>query len=225
MTKTSHNITAQTDFFSSPSHSRDANSVFAELCNALYERELGLLAHKGPTQIELLQRKLGGLSYHVKRAASYLADNNTPIDVDAHNASWQAKQANKSPARIQHKEKNVLWFSQNAAPGLVVCIRVQDFDNEHLELDSVDRIDPEGHCLHTNKFGWFDFSGESKKVDNSPNRTITLIKPAKMPMIAACCGHSWNHKGKILPRSLTLRELLLSTQIDWKHFHLPKTIG
>ncbi|RDV24351.1 hypothetical protein DXV75_14115 [Alteromonas aestuariivivens] len=214
-------LSSQTDFFANPGESVTQQPQFAELCNALYERELRYLANQGPSQPRLLKRRLSGLSHHVKRAAYFLASNSYPIDVDSHNASWQARQANRSPARTADSDKTAEWFRRYAQHGLVVCIRVQQLDNEHIELDSIDRVQTESRSLHVNKHGWFSFDGEYLDTPDSANTQKQLLKPSKPVMTAACCGHSWNHKGKISPRALTLREMLLSTQIDWKHFRLP----
>ncbi len=218
MAQSSDNQSSQTDLFSQGVEHHTSQANFAELCNALYERELQHLAFQGPNQVSLLRRRLSGLTHHVKRAAHFLANNNAPIEIDAHNASWQSKQANKSPARTHDNQLSLNWFSQYAQHGLVVCIRVQALDNEHIELDSIDRVQPENHTLHVNKHGWFSFEGDALDAPRQPHTTYQLLKPNKAIMTAACCGHSWNHKGKISPRALSLREMLLSSTIDWKHF-------
>ena len=79
---------------------------YAELCNALYERELASLSQQKISNISLLQRKIAGLRHHVKRAAYSLLQHQTPLDVDVHNASWQAKQAAKCMANNYIPEKN-----------------------------------------------------------------------------------------------------------------------
>lgn len=196
--------------------------LFADVCNALYERELMTLATQGPGQSALLKRRLGGLSHHVKRAAEFLVSNPTPLSVDAHNGAWQNKQAGKSPSPTITAEANQQWFGEKASIGLPVCVSVLNFDHEHLELDCVDRIQPENQTLHLNRFGWFSFDGAY--VDDSAHQRaidateLRLLLPNKKTMAAACSGHCWNHKGKLSPRTLTLRELLLSTLIDWKTF-------
>ncbi len=215
MNRLQQSPSSQNDLFSS---NQGLPPEFAELCNALYERELHYLAVQGPKQISLLQRRLSGLSHHIKRAARFLAQNNVPIDVDTHNASWQAKQAKHSPARVDQNDKTSDWYQRHAQPGLVVCIRVQQLDCEHIELDAIDRVQAENQTLHLNKFGWFNFAGLSLNDSPDANAQLTLQKPTKALFTAACCGHCWNHKGRVLPRTLTLRELLLSTTINWKNF-------
>lgn len=210
--------TPQSDIFAELSEQR----LFADVCNALYERELLSLATQGAGQSSLLKRRLGGLSHHVKRAAEYLVSNPTPLDVDSHNGSWQFKQSTKSPAKVNSPEETYSWFNQKVTVGLPVCVRVKELDHEHLELDCVDKIDRENQALHLNRFGWFAFNG--KYIDDNPLNVTSdysdtnLLKPCKRTMVAACSGHCWNHKGKLSPRALTLRELLLSTLINWKTF-------
>ncbi|WP_100655961.1 hypothetical protein [Alteromonas flava] len=208
----------QTDIFAQISE----QPLFADVCNALYERELMVLAQQGPGQAALMRRKLGGLSHHVKRAAEYLVNNPTPLDVDSHNGSWRNKQASKNPAASLTAAQIEPWFSQKATIGLPVCVNVTHYDHQHLELDCVDRIQTENQTLHLNRFGWFSFDGAY--VDDSSHKRLLdatelrLTLPNKRTMAAACAGHCWNHKGKLAPRTLTLRELLLSTLIDWKTF-------
>lgn len=191
---------------------------FAELCNALYERELHSLAVVEPKNVSLLQRKLAGLSHHIKNAAEHLLNHTAPIKVDAHNGSWQAKQSAKCVAEKHHGEKCVLWYKAHIKMGLPVPIYVSDQGHQTVELDSVNRIELEEGKIRVNKHGWFSISGDSLEVSTPNNNVRQLLQPTKNNIVAACCGHSWNHKGKTLPRTLTLRELLLSTTIDWKNF-------
>ncbi len=214
--------TSQSDFFS---HSREQHALhpeFNEICNALYERELANLSHNGPNQLSLLKRRLGGLPHHIRRAAYYLSNNTTPLEIDSHNGSWQAKQAGKCPGSNIDREKTTSWFSKYANYGLVVSVKVVSLNEEHIELDSVDRVQQENDTLHLNKHGWFTFDGDPLENDASEYHTKQMLKPTKPVMQAACCGHRWNHKGRISPRSLSLREILLSTEIDWVNFRLPK---
>jgi len=213
----------QSDFFSFVQSPSPAHSDFAEICNALYERELHSLAYAGPKQISLMQRRLAGLSHHVKRIAYFLCaqqdDETWPLDVDSHNGSWQSKQAAKSPGRNLDAERTKHWYLQHAAPGLVVPVRTKELDKEGIELDCIDRINTEDMHIHLNKFGWFSHDGQAREA-RFPATELLLLKPTKAIMQAACCGHSWNHKSKTTPQPLTLRQMMLSTQIDWKHFKL-----
>jgi hypothetical protein len=211
----------QTDFFSIAHTNGPELAKFAELCNALYERELHTLAHANLQHPSLIKRKLAGLPYHIKNVAYFLCDHNAPLDVDAHNASFQHKQAQKAPSLKLDNEKNRLWFHTHAKLGLVVPVHVEELDNHHIELDCVDKVDLSNHCIHTNKHGWFHFNDDLCNTLTS-EATTTLVKPTKAIMQAACCGHTWNYKSRTLPRALTLREMRLSAQIDWKKFTVAK---
>lgn len=193
---------------------------FAELCNALYERELASLSNQKFNSISLLQRKMAGLRHHVKRAAYSLLQQESPLEVDLHNASWQAKQAAKCMAKKSDAQRNQQWFTDNLQIGRCIAIHVTTLGNEHIELDSVDRIDIDNHKAHANKFGWFTFKGEHLEPNRLSEELLSaqLLKPSKAIFTAACCGHSWTHKGKGQPRALSLRELLLSFSINWKTF-------
>lgn len=206
----------QTDIFSDDQRQLH----FAELCNALYERELASLAQQKINNISLLQRKIGGLRHHIKRAAYSLLQAESPLEVDLHNASWQAKQAAKCMANKADAEKTQAWFAKHTQIGRCIAVHVTALGAEHIELDSVDRIDLETQKLHANKFGWFRLNGQSLDPQRWPEGSldVQLLKPSKAILTAACCGHNWNHKGKSQPRALSLRELLLSLSIDWKTF-------
>ncbi|MGO4891671.1 hypothetical protein [Flavobacterium sp. W21_SRS_FM6] len=192
---------------------------FAELCNALYERELNRLSQKNTTNIGLLQREIGGLKHHIKRAAYNLLQHQAPLDIDIHNASWQHKQAAKCPAKLQEQDKTLAWYNRPFELGVCAAVYVNELGVEHIELDSIDRFDLEEAKLHLNKFGWFNFYGQAL-ADQSDSKTskTQLIKPSNSCLTAACCGHSWNHKGRSQPRLLTLRELMLSFSINWQTF-------
>lgn len=193
---------------------------YAELCNALYERELASLSQKKITDIKLLQRKIAGLRHHIKRAAYSLLQHQSPLTVDVHNASWQAKQAAKCMANNYVAQKTQLWFASNIQIGCSIAVHVQQLGSEHIELDSIDKIELSSHLLHTNKFGWFSSDGEFSEDDNKQTDVYNprLLKPTKAILTAACCGHRWDHKGKGQQRALSLRELLLSLSINWKTF-------
>ncbi|MFT5283733.1 MAG: hypothetical protein ACI94Z_002581 [Yoonia sp.] len=194
----------------------------AELCNALYERELLSLASSNIKDPILLKRKLSGLSYHIKNAAEFLINEPTPIEVDVHNGTWKSKQANKCPAaKLVANDEEIAkagtWFKQHHYHGAVVCVYVNNYGNEHIELDSIDMFTSPVSKLHTNKHGWFALNGESLEKAKT-HVTHRLVKPSKAILSAACSGHTWNTKGKATPRALSLRELLLSTNINWKTF-------
>ena len=193
---------------------------FAELCNALYERELNNLSEQKITNVSLLQRKVGGLKHHIKRAAGQLLSNNGPLQIDVHNGSWQAKQAVNCMARKFDTSKTLTWYQQYAHMGLCVPVHVSKLASEHIELDSIDKIELQNDRLHLNKFGWFRLDGETSEGQTKDIHQVQkrLLKAAKANMSAACCGHTWNHKGRTQPRTLSLRELLLSNTINWQTF-------
>jgi hypothetical protein len=193
---------------------------FAELCNALYERELHTLSEQKINNVSLLQRKIGGLKHHIKRAADQLLRSSAPLKIDVHNGSWQAKQATNCMAKKFDASKTFTWYQQYARLGLCVPVHVSELATEHIELDSIDRIEIQNERLHLNKFGWFCLNGETIENQTTDIHRVrkNLLKPGRANISAACCGHSWNHKGRSQPRTLSLRELLLSNTINWLNF-------
>ncbi|MGM0481413.1 MAG: hypothetical protein ACQEQZ_05755 [Pseudomonadota bacterium] len=197
---------------------------FAELCVALYERELNQLAQVDDMPTQALQRRMASLPFYIRRAAHgcLRVAQESPLSLDVQNASWQAPQASKCPAnaatgsaaKSQHQ-----WFKKHAALGLVVPVAYQTAELKTIFLDSIDRVDAQHNRVHLNYRGWFTFSGEGETT------TETLLKPGKRVMTAASCGHQWNHKNKINPRTLTLRELLLVATLDWKKFQVALSIA
>ena len=87
--------------------------AFAELCNALYERELSHLALNPCDNPILLQRKLKSLSHYIKRTASSMLSQDSPISLDLQNASWAAKQVALCPVKDQQLELVSTWFTKN----------------------------------------------------------------------------------------------------------------
>lgn len=211
----------QTNFFIERHKLDTAPPQFAEISTALYERELAVIASGSLQDANRLKQKLRGLPHHVKRAAHYMSGKYSPLTVDSHNASWLDKQPGKCPADKTRPQDNQKWFAQYATYGLVVCVAVSELNQQTIELDSVDRIDADSGRLHVNKFGWFDYDGTSHNSMSSPYSVRRLCRPNKALVTAACCGHQWNHKGKIPPRPLTLREILLATALDWHYFRYP----
>lgn len=197
------------------------SAAFAELCNALYQRECLFLAEYGPNQTALLKRKLKHLHIHVTQSAEQLLNNTSPLVVDRHNASYQAKQSSKCPSTKQTSETIKEYFAQHQTIGAICAVSINEMGMTHLEIDSLDRVDAEKALIHVNKFGWFNISGqptnrEGDILNQHGIQQITLLKPTKAIMSAACCGHRWSHSGKISPRVLTIRELRLSFNIKWK---------
>lgn len=205
------NTNKQTDIF----HLSAKYPNFAELSNALYERELQVLANSPITDPALLKRKLKGLTHHIKNATVHLLEGNAPVKVDVHNGSWQAKQNTKCPLSTQTPDRTLQWYSQTAKQGNIVPVYVEALGVQHIELDCIDIMASDR--VHLNKFGWFSKTGEYFDIVPKQARYL-LLKPTKSIIVAACAGHCWAAQGKSIPRALSLRELLLSTEIDWKTF-------
>lgn len=210
----------QTNFFVQRNELDTTPAHFAELCTALYERELMTLATSLPDDKSLIQQRIRGLPHHIRHAAHFMARQISPLKLDSHNAAWLAKQSGKCPADKITGDATHQWLERYAAPGLVACVLVEHYDASHIELDSIDRIDSEKEQVHVNKYRWFSFDGEAQ-ASRSQYARLTLLKPTKATVSAACCGHRWNLRGKVSPRTLSLRELLLASSLDWKHFRYP----
>lgn len=195
---------------------------FAELCNALYERELLVLAEDDEIVLPRLRSKLKSLSYYIRRAAEGMMAADPPLEMDIHNASWSTKQANQCPALKPTAQDVASWLNINAHPGVPVVVHVQEFGRQYLVLDCINLVQKSQQKLMLNRFGWFSFQGES--LEGEEQIEIRLVKPSKTTIGAACCGHVWGHKGKLSPRTLPLREILLTAIINWRNFAKPKTI-
>ena len=222
---------SQTSFWQTDLQSKD----FAELCNALYERELRMLANTEISQVDNLQGRLKSLPHYINRTAHLMmqvkAQGKTPLILDIQNASWSAKQASKLTLAGQTSHEIFSWYLTNELSlGLVVPI----LNEQRVALDCIDRIDIANKRLRTNTSGWFTLSEENKKVqgDLNQHKTFKLLKPNKKVMLAACAGHCWqavsysnthinaqSTKLQTIPPSL--RELLLSCAINWKDFKQP----
>jgi hypothetical protein len=219
--------------------SEQQSSDFAELCNALYERELITLARNECLALANLQGRIKSLPHYVKRTAFALLKVQTPLELDIQNASWSAKQVATSPEISQlsaYDETVIAWYkSQQLVPGLVVPIAF----NGHIVLDCIDRIDLEKQRFRTNVYGWFYLtdnemvSGAGDREKNEGDRAseaesevtrhkVNLLKPTKKVMSAACAGHRWKDGQKLQPIMPTLRELLLSCTINWRNFKQPR---
>ncbi|BFT29400.1 hypothetical protein D210916BOD24_05760 [Alteromonas sp. D210916BOD_24] len=238
--KLPHSIpNAQVGFFSDAGELGGSHPQFTEICTALYERELIALAHSEIKNLSLLKRRMGGLPYHVKAIARYMVDSTTsinpsPLESDTHNGSWYAKQPSKCPGinHLDDMDKREAWYKKYAEYGLVVPVLVLNMEGAHIELDSIDMVNQNNTQLHLNKCGWFsntgDFIHSNAIAEDEVNSCALsmenkiLLRPVKSIMTSACCGHTWSFKSKRSPRSLTLREMRLSTQINWKNFTLVK---
>ena len=213
--------------------SEQQSSDFAELCNALYERELMTLARNEYSSVAGLQSRIKSLPHYVKRTAFALLNAQTPLELDIQNASWSAKQVSALPSISQlsaYNDNVIAWYrSQALVHGLVVPIALKS----HIVLDSIDRIDREKQRFRTNVYGWFyltdnDTPNGATKFDKSEvkpevNRhSVNLLKPTKKIMTAACAGHCWKNSRKSQPIMPSLRELLLSCTINWRNFKQPR---
>ena len=95
---------------------------------------------------------------------------------------------------------------------LIVPVYHVHVGEELITLDTIDGVRDER--IHTNENGWFDIDGKPLDEDNQQQR---LLKPLKVSMTCACSGHKWlNHK-RSGSRILSLREMLLATNINWKN--------
>ena len=133
----------------------------------------------------------------------------SPLNLDTQNASWSAKQASQLPLTGQELENVNKWYlSYELNHGLVVPILAED----HIVLDSIDRVDNEKHRFRTNAHGWYYLDSTT---ENTRGR---LLKPNRRVMTAACTGHTWMNNNKTNPTIPSLRELLLSCAINWRNF-------
>ncbi|MBA6328552.1 hypothetical protein H4J46_11480 [Colwellia sp. MB02u-6] len=231
--------------------SQQQSSDFAELCNALYERELITLARNECLVLASLQGRIKSLPHYVKRTAFALLNAQTPLALDIQNASWSAKQVATSPEISQlsaYDETVITWYKrQELVHGLVVPIAL----NGYIVLDCIDRIDLEKQRFRTNVHGWFYFTDNEtvsgagnrrknegdraseldieaeRRADNESESEVTrqkvnLLKPTKKVMSAACAGHRWKDGQKLQPIMPSLRELLLSCTINWRNFKQPR---
>ena len=195
----------QTSFWQDNQHT----AQYAELCNALYERELAALSRAQISSAPAIQHKIKSLPYYIKRTAHAMIQSDSPLDLDTVNGSWSCKQSLKMPLSGQELQAIWQWYlSSNPQPGLVVPVALTD----RIILDCIDRLDKEGQGFRTNVCGWF------RLEDQGERQAFQLLKPNKKVMMAACCGHSWQNNKKVQPVIPTLRELLLSCAINWQNF-------
>ncbi|WP_440054086.1 hypothetical protein ACSLBF_14600 [Pseudoalteromonas sp. T1lg65] len=188
-----------------------ARLAFAELVNAFYARELPELAKLADHA--RLQRLLTSLPYYVERAATHIVRGDVPLELDSNNGCWLAKQ--RAEPNVD-KAANQAFFSTHSDVGLVVPVMVSDQRGCGLQLDSIDQIRAD-QGVHCNQFGWFNFSGDSITVNAQTDADgLQLLKPSKVFMVAACCGHRWQFGKAMPPRRLTLREMLLASGINWR---------
>lgn len=196
---------------------QQSSANYAELCNALYERELAVLSANDALSLHAIQGRLKSLAYYVQRTANLMTHIESPLALDIQNATWSVKQANKMPLSGQEREDVWLWYQKfDFSPGLVIPIAL----NEHIVLDSIDRVDLEQQRFRGNRYGWFD----QERILSSEQEFL-LLKPNKRTMQAACAGHCWQNNSKVQPILPTLRELLISCAINWRNFRKPLAVN
>jgi len=204
------------------------NNDFAELCNALYEREIRLLATADVMSIQNMQGRLKSLPHYINKTAILMTQVNeqghSPLTLDIQNATWSAKQASKLSVLAQSEEDVLSWYAllisqtNKASLGLVVPI----LNADRIVLDSIDRIDPEKKRIRTNVSGWFSL------METNVDHSLHLLKPTKKVMLSACAGHRWQGRmmsTKLRPVNPSLRELLISCAIDWQNFKRPLALN
>lgn len=200
---------------------------FAELCNALYQREITTIANEQFSTAQAVQVRLKSLPYYISRTAHAMTqvveDNKSPLSLDYQNANWSAKQSKKMPLAGQEttveRESIIEWYLQDViAVGLVVPVLLTD----HIILDCIDRIDLDKCRIRTNVGGWFSLSKDDITREVQGNKR--LLKPNKKIMTSACIGQCWQGNVQQRPIIPSLRELLLSCSINWQNFTKTHTI-
>jgi hypothetical protein len=184
--------------------------VYAHLCNAFYQREVQRLVAEPNT--ERLRRQLKSLPFYIERAASLVVNGASPFELDSQNGSWLEKQKPAVPHVDKHA--NEVFFTQYAKAGLVIPILINTYEQVKIKIDCIDQVD--NNKLHCNELGWFNVCGEP--LEQQPGH---LVKPSKNLMAAGCCGHQWQFTKRCLPRVLSLREMLLATNINWRNLKRP----
>lgn len=189
------------------------NLVFADLCNALYERELKKLSGDSSIPHPFLLKRIGSLPYYIKRASERILAFGSPLNLDSHNASWTYRQPTECPAHKQSAADIEKFYTGLGTFALVVPVWHKDLIEEYITLDTIDGF-KDGR-IHTNENGWFAIDGSTQDEDNVEKR---LLKPTKVSMTCACSGHRWKNTKRSNARALSLREMLLATNINWKNF-------
>jgi hypothetical protein len=203
----------QGDIFQSFGQRDLPTGAFPEVCTALYERELASLAYTEMSSLNALQRRLASTSYYVKQAARAMLEQPIPLQLDIQNASWQAAQKRQLTHSNSQPQKLQQWLQRQARLGAVVPVFDLQPRLQRVLLDSIDRLDVQQQRVHLNMHGWFDWQGHclEPKAEH-----IRLVRPDTQTLVPALCGHQWNHRGRIDPRTLSLREVLLATSFDWR---------
>jgi hypothetical protein len=194
---------------------------FSELCAALYQREVSLLAKEEFINCFALQSRLKSLPHYISMTAHAMLQVDrlqlAPLILDSQNASWSAKQISTTPLAGQDDDVISDWYlTSNLQVGLVVPVLC----HSTIILDCIDRMDIVKRRVRTNVAGWFTLPPEHNENYDEGNQIIDkrLLKPNKKVMIAACAGHTWKAGAKVTPVMPSLRELLLSCSVNWKNF-------
>jgi len=196
-----------------------SSTNYAEVCNALYERELNNLVNADLSNIKSMQNRLKSLPHYIKRTAYLMTQAQTPLMLDSQNAHWSANQSKNMSLKGQKEDQVWQWYQSFTIPlGLVVPVWI----NDRVLLDSIDRIDNINKRIRTNAFGWFEQNTIQKILfqadDTLASQRVQLLKPTKKIMMSACAGHRWKNQAPRHPILLSLRELLLSCDINWQNF-------
>ncbi len=184
--------------------------LYAQLCNAFYQREVQRLVAE--PDADRLRRQLKSLPYYIERAATLVIDADSPFNLDPQNGTWLAKQK-PTPPEI-NTAANELFYQKNAKAGLIIPVLIRSDEQICVRIDSLDQVSD--NKLHCNELGWFDFAGHGLEQPEAQ-----LLKPSKLAFTAACCGHQWLFSKRCLPRVLSLREMLLAGNINWRNVKRP----
>lgn len=187
-------------------------ALYAQLCNAFYAREIPRLVDE--PDAARLKRLLASLPYYIERLAMRIVSGDAPLQLDSQNGSWLEKQKASPPVYSKEDSKN--FYTKYAKRGLIVPVLINDEQCTRVRTDSLDQVSD--NKVHCNELGWFDVSGES--LEHIPAQ---ILKPSKLVMTAACCGHQWQYNKRITPKRLSLREMLLASNINWRNLKRPLT--
>ncbi|WP_213609341.1 hypothetical protein [Pseudoalteromonas sp.] len=189
----------------------DAQKVlYAQLCNAFYQREVQRLVAEPNS--ERLRRQLKSLPYYIERAATRVANATSPFVLDPQNGGWLEKQK-PTPPEVDFSA-NELFYQAHAKVGLIIPVLLQNHGQIRIRIDSIDQVTKTQ--LHCNELGWFNFLGQGLELQSA-----LLLKPNKATLAAACCGHQWQFSKRSSPRVLSLREMLLAAHINWRNVKRP----
>ena len=187
----------------------DAQRVlYTQLCNAFYAREIALLVAEPNEQ--RLRKRLKSLPFYIECAAAAVVNGQVPFQLDPHNGCWLDRQKAQPPSA----KNNGDFYQTHKSVGLVVPLLLNSANQTRVAIDSIDQVSD--NKLHCNEHGWFDCKGMSLE-----GQSVVLLKPTKAIMAAACCGHQWSFDKRSTPRTLSLREMLLAGNINWRNLKRP----